>query len=137
MERRAVIEVEDANTPCVARQREIVMLIESCLAKEPVQDWTSSIGPQLDQLIKFASPLSRSFRLMKEGTLGFFLIEELRGEEVVDAVRFVEQARNDEEMERMGESRASQEITNKVSEDTHRKNQSWKTRLRPCASKIA
>ena len=69
------MEVEDANPPWDAREREITMKMESYLQR---RERTLARLHELERfdfvpVINLVSSLSRTLRQMKEGTPGFFL----------------------------------------------------------------
>ena len=81
VERCAAMEVEDANPPWDAREREIIMKMESYLQR---RERTLARLHELERfgfvpVINLVSSLSRSLRQMKEGTPGFFVKEEFGG----------------------------------------------------------
>ena len=78
VERCAAMEVEEANPPWDAREREIIMKMESYLQR---RERTLARLHELERfgfvpVINLVSSLSRSLRQMKEGTPVFFFVKE-------------------------------------------------------------
>ena len=123
VERRATMEVEDVNPSWDQRERHIIMEMESRLQLSE-RTW---VGPdELERVLlssadKMCIATISELALEECGHLRFVISGKLWGEEVADAARFAEQARNEEETIRIAELRKSKLITTKVSENTRKK----------------
>ena len=123
MERRATMEVGDANPSWDARERHIIMEMESRLQLSE-RTW---VGLNELERVLLSSADKMCIATISElaqdecGHQRFVASEKLWGKAVADAARFAEQARNEGETSRIAELRMSKLITNKVSEDTQKK----------------
>ena len=123
VERRATMEVEDVNPPWDARERHNIMEVESRLQLSE-STWVGLDEQErvlLSSVDKMCIATISELALDECGHQRFVASEKLWGKEVADAVRFAEQARNEEETSRIADLRKSKLITNKVSEDTQKK----------------